>query len=182
MALHFITGAPGAGKTAVSNEVAARGYTIYDTDDPDHTGIAGWHNLQTGEYVAGFNELEVTEDLLNTHIWRLTSAALEDFRSRSETELIYLCGRLRDAKPVISASKQVVFLAVSAATIRTRLAKRSATPGEVEWGREPWQVEKSIAVNEALEAEYRALGAVMIDADRPLEQVVDDVLVATAQE
>ena len=77
MPLTFITGAPGSGKTAVSNEIASRGYSIYDTDDPNHTGIAGWHDLATGAYVAGFNELEVTEDLLSTHMWKLTDAALK---------------------------------------------------------------------------------------------------------
>ena len=182
MSLNFITGAPGAGKTAVTDEISRRGYKIYDTDDPEHTGIAGWHNLQTGEYVAGFNELEVTEDLLATHIWRLTPEALGDFRSQSNSELIYLCGRLRDAKPLIEVSRHLVFLTVSAETIERRLTQRAKIPGEVEWGRESWQVDRSISVNKELEAEYRALGAIMIDAERPLMAVVDEVITATTQE
>jgi hypothetical protein len=179
MSLSFITGAPGAGKTAVTNEIAGRGYTIYDTDDPNHTGIAGWHNLQTGEYVAGFNELAVTEELLATHIWRPTPSALKDFSSRAQSESIYLCGRLRDAKPVIEASRHLLFLTVSAATIEQRLAQRASIPGEVDWGREPWQVERSVFVNRELEAEYRALRAVMINADQPLVAVVDEIVSAT---
>jgi len=180
MSLNFITGAPGSGKTAVTNEISARGFTIYDTDDPNRTGMAGWHDLATDEYVAGFNELEVTEDLLTTHIWRLTNSALDEFKARSMTELVFLCGRLRDAQSVLRVSQHVVFLTVSSQTIEDRLAKRANIPGEVEWGREPWQVERSIAVNRQIEEEYRKLGAIMIDANQPLVEVVDRIIEATA--
>jgi broad-specificity NMP kinase len=181
MSLIFITGAPGSGKTAATAEIAGRGFTIYDTDDPNHTGMAGWHNLATGKYVAGFNEVEVTEDLLATHVWGLTSNVLDELQLRSETELIYLCGRLRDAQSVLTASQAVLFLTVSGQTIEDRLKKRAKTPGEVEWGREPWQVERSIAVNQQIEEEYRKIGAVMIDANLPLVEVVDCIINATAQ-
>ena len=180
MPLNFITGAPGSGKTAVTNEIAARGFAIYDTDDPNHTGMAGWHNLATGDYVAGFNELEVTEDLLATHIWRLTSDALDEFQLRSNAELIYLCGRLRDAQAVLSVSQHIVFLTVSGKTIEDRLGKRAKIPGEVEWGREPWQVERSILVNQQIEDEYRKIGAIMIDANQPIVNVVDCIIDTTA--
>lgn len=181
MPLIFITGAPGSGKTAVTKEISTRGFTIYDTDDPNHTGMAGWHNLATGKYVAGFNELEVTEALLATHMWRLTHEALKDLRTRAESKPIYLCGRLRDAKSVIDASQHILFLTVSGATIEDRLLKRAKVPGEVDWGQEPWQIERSIAVNQEIELEYRNLGAIMINADRPLTDVVDDIIEATGQ-
>lgn len=181
MALNFITGAPGSGKTAVTKEIAARGLTVYDIDDPERTGMAGWHNLATGEYTAGFNELEVTEALLTTHAWRLTQDALQELQSRSEKELIYLCGRLRDAKPVIDISKYLAFLTVSGETIRQRLKQRAATPGEVTWGKEEWQIERSVAINSRTEEEYRNLGAIMINAEQPIEVVVNHIIDATAQ-
>lgn len=180
MSLSFITGAPGSGKTAVSHELAARGYRVYDTDDPNHMGIAGWHNLASGKYVAGFNELEVTEELLSTHIWKLTDVAIERFKNESKSEQMYLCGRLRDSQPVIAASRHIVFLAVGGATIARRLENRAKIPGEVDWGREPWQIERSIVVNQELEAEYRSMGAAIINADRPLAEVVEDVLTTTS--
>lgn len=179
MPLNFITGAPGSGKTEVTKEIALRGYSIYDTDDPGHTGIAGWHNLKTGEYVAGFNELGVTEHLLETHVWKLTSDAVRDFQARSASELIFLCGRLRDAKSIIEVSAHVVFLKVSASTIKERLDKRAKIPGEVEWGKESWQIERSIEVNQQLEEEYRNLGAIMINTEQPIISVVDEIIERT---
>lgn len=179
MPLNFITGAPGSGKTSVTNEITARGLTIYDVDDPNQTGLAGWHNLATGEYVAGFNELELTEDLLATHVWRLTQQAVEDLRLRSERETIYLCGRLRDPKPVIDISESLLFLMVSGETIRRRLEARAQIPGEVEWGKKAWQIEHSVLVNPQIEEEYRKLGAIMIDAERPIVEVVDTIIDAT---
>ena len=182
MAINFITGAPGSGKTAVTGEMSARGYNIYDTDDPNHTGMAGWHNLTSGDYVAGFNELPVTDDLLANHTWRLTNKAFNDFRQRGTTENIYLCGRIRDAKSVIEASRHIVFLTVLGETIEERIAIRSEMPGVVEWGREPWQVKRSIEVNKVIEEEYRNIGAIMIDANQPLVDVVNDIITKTNQE
>lgn len=179
MSLYFITGAPGAGKSAVTTGMEAKGYAIYDTDDPERTGMAGWHSLETGEYVAGYNEVEVTERLLKTHLWKLTDAALEGFVERAESESIYLCGRLRDARPVIEVADRILFLRLPDAVVDERLIRRSQIPGEVEWGGEPWQREKSMQVNRQIEEEYRALGAVMINADQPRELVVAAVIEAT---
>jgi broad-specificity NMP kinase len=180
MPLNFITGAPGSGKTTVTNEMISRGLTAYDTDDQDRTGMSGWHNLKTGGYVAGFNELDVTEEFLLTHSWKLTDRSLSELKERSQHELIYLCGRLRDAEAVIIASKQIFFLTVSGESIESRLKKRATIPGKVEWGKEYWQIERSVAVNKEIEEEYRVLGAIMINANRPLKNVVDDIILATA--
>jgi adenylate kinase family enzyme len=180
MSLSFITGAAGSGKTSVARELVDRGYEVHDTDDPNHTGIAGWHERESGMYVAGFNELEVTEELLETHVWRLTDAAVAGFQERARTHQVYLAGRLREAEAVITASDYLVYLTVSSETIADRLVKRAQIPGEVEWGKEAWQIEKSITVNQELEMEYRALGAIMINAERPLETVADEIIGVTA--
>jgi len=180
MSLTFITGAPGSGKSAVTNEIASRGFAICDTDDPSRTGRAGWHNLETGNYVAGFNELQVTEDLLVTHIWKLTDTAIHEFRAMSQTEQVYLCGRLRDPQPLTAISNYLVFLTVEDGTIADRLTARAKIPGEVEWGKEKWQVERSIVVNRQIENEYRDLGAIMINAEQSVSAVVDDILKNTA--
>lgn len=72
-----------------------------------------------------------------------------------------------------------MFLTVSGATIEERLVARAKITGEVEWGRKPWQIDRSIAVNQQLEEEYRKIGAIMIDANRPLLEVVDDIIATT---
>jgi shikimate kinase len=176
MSLNYITGAPGSGKTAVTNELLARNYSAFDTDDQERTGMSGWHNLETGRYVAAYNELEVTEELLQTHVWRLTTGSLAGFQDRAKFEDIYLCGRLRDSRAVIEASKHVMFLTISGETIATRLAERARRQNEVDWGREQWQVDRSIVVNEELEVEYKKMGAIMIDAGQPIARVVDDIV------
>ena len=180
MSLIFITGASGSGKTSVTREMVRSGFSAYDTDDPNHTGIAGWYNKSTDEYLAGFNEVKVTNELLETYVWRLSSEALNTFIRRSKLEQIYLCGRLRDASKIIEAAHHLIFLTVSGETIRTRLEQRAQIPGEVEWGREPGQIERSIEVNKEIENEYRKLGAVMINADQPLANVVEDIIHVTA--
>lgn len=181
MSLSFITGAPGSGKTKLTGELLNRGCAAFDTDDPKRTGIAGWHNLETGKYVAGFNEIDVTEDLLKTHIWRLTDAALDRLTAEAEYKQTYLCGRLRDAEELIKRSDFILFLVLSGETIKNRLVERSKIPGEVDWGSEQWQIDRSIKVNQEIEADYRRLGAVMIDAERPISLVADQVIKVTTK-
>lgn len=181
MAVNFITGAPGAGKTTLTDEMVMRGYTAYDTDDPGRTGMAGWHDLRTKEYVAGFNEIPLTDELFQTHVWRLTDSAIEDFRIRGRNELIYLSGRLKSPESVISICKHIVFLTVSGNVIDARLTARSLMPGVVEWGSERSQIDRSIVINEEITEEYRALGAIMINAERPIAEIANDIIAATRE-
>lgn len=177
MALVYVSGVPTSGKTAIVNELGVRGYEAHDTDDPNHSGIAGWHNLETGEYVAGFNELVLTPDVLETHIWRLTDGTLMRFRSEAYERLIHLCGALREPEDIIAASDHIIWLATNEETIRERF-KLSR---EVEWGQEEWQVQRTIERNQLLEREYRQIGAVIVDATQPLNQVVDSIIAVTAE-
>lgn len=179
MPLAFVTGAPGAGKTSLQTELDARGYSAYDTDDPERTGIAGWHNISTGEYLAGFNEVPVTKELLETHIWRLTDTAIADFQRRAENEAIYLCGSLRDPNKVIAISDYIAFLTLPGHLVEARLLERSKVPGQVEWGREQWQREASVQRNQELATFYGSIGAIMIRADQPVDMVVADLIAAT---
>ncbi len=175
MSLIYVTGAPTSGKTAICGELSARGYEAHDTDDPQHTGIGGWHNLASGKYVGGFNELEVTPEMLATHIWKLTDGTLERFRDRANERQIYLCGTLRDPQAIIEASDYVIWLATNEETIRERFK----LPREVDWGNEEWQVEQTIRVNLEREAQYTGLGAITIDSMQPLEVVVDNIIAVT---
>lgn len=176
MSLVHVTGSATSGKTAVAEALAERGYAAYDTDDPGHTGLSGWHNLETGEYVAGFNELEVTPELLETHIWRLADGAIPRLQKEAKEQPVYLCGLLRDPNPVVEASRYVVWLATDEETIRERFK----LPREVTWGQEEWQIRRTIALNDEREEQFRRLGAIMLDARQPLTQVVNDLVEATS--
>lgn len=175
MSLVFVTGAPTSGKTALAEVLVERGYLAHDTDDPGHTGISGWHSLETGEFVAGFNELEVTEELMSTHEWRLADGVLDTLQAQAQTETVYLCGSLRDEEPLINASQYVIWLVTDEKTIRERFQ----LPREVTWGKEEWQVARTIVRNREKEEQFRLLGAIMIDSRQPLDKVADQVIQET---
>lgn len=137
MALIYVAGAPGAGKSELARELSARGHEAHDTDDPERTGMSGWHDKASGKYVAGFNEVPLTPDFMEGHRWQLTEAALRDFKERSRDKWIFLCGSLREPESVLAISTHVAFLMVNEETIRQRLAERALKPGVVDWGVSP---------------------------------------------
>lgn len=177
MSLTFITGAPTAGKTAVAEQLSARGLEVHETDDPGHTGIAGWHRRDSGAYVAGYNELDISDpETLTTHVWRLTEGTVDRFRAQAHDRKIYLCGVLREPEELVAVADHVIFLATDEETIRYRFT----LPRDVEWGSQPWQIETTIERNTELEEQFRGFGATIINATRPLDAVVDDILAITA--
>lgn len=179
MSLVFVTGSPTSGKSAVASRLSERGFEAYDTDDEKRTGISGWYNLATGERVGGFNEMPegAGPEWLDEHIWQLSPEALDRFATDAQEKMIYLCGFFRQPEVVIKASKYVIWLATDEATIKNRFK----LPRNVDWGKEEWQVQRTVDRNNELEAAYRHIGAIIIDSRQPLDHVVDEVISSTTE-
>jgi ribose 1,5-bisphosphokinase PhnN len=65
-----------------------------------------------------------------------------------------------------------VCLVIDDETLRRRLAARTTN----EFGKQPGELEAALARNQDAEAQYRNFGVTTIDATRPLDAVVRDVL------
>jgi hypothetical protein len=66
----------------------------------------------------------------------------------------------------------VVCLVIDDETLRGRLATRTTN----EFGKHPGELEAALARNQEAEAQYRKPGVATVDATRPLDAVVRDVL------
>ncbi len=61
------------------------------------------------------------------------------------------------------------------------IRKRVLFPRDHTYGTKPHELAKAIADNERKEAEYRRLGAIMVDARQPIEKVVDEIIAGVAK-
>ncbi len=100
-------------------------------------------------------------------------AALVD---RADDRLVFLCGSTANEDEVWHLFARVVYLAIDEQTLRDRLASRTCN----DFGKSPTELEAILSWHQVGEADYRRFGAVVIDATRPLHEVVDNILEAAA--
>jgi shikimate kinase len=170
VSLIFITGVAGSGKSAIRKELSARGYEAYDTDKD---GLSEWFNKDTGKSVYspreewGSRSAEwYAKHELNTSLDRIRELA-----TQAKTKVIFLCGSTSNRREVMKLCSLVVGLDISEEVLRQRIAARKNL-----FGKQQHELDKILEWRKKVTADIRRAGAIIIDANRPLEEVVDDVV------
>jgi hypothetical protein len=152
---YLVEGLSGTGKSAVYDELVRRGYYAISTDrawsfhaDPD-TGLPGGNASH------------------ETWVWDQRKAVVE-LESR-EPEALFVCGSSRNRDQFLRYFTKVFNLRIDDATMRHRLEGRT----DDDWPLGQAGVELMLDLNRNDE---KPAGAIDIDATRPLDQVVDDLL------
>lgn len=152
---YLVEGLSGVGKTSVHEELIRRGYTAINTDrawayhaDPE-TGMPGG--------VSGHE----------TWFWD-QHAAISELES-PESEVLFVCGSSRNSDRFLHYFTTVFNLRIDDDTMRRRLERRT----EDDWPLGQEGVELMLELNRRGE---RLPGAIEVDATRPLEQVVDELV------
>ena len=174
VALVYVTGISGAGKSAVCGELRRRGYEAHDTDEEEN---AVWVNRETGEVtaVAGA-EQRSRPGWLNDQEWRVVPSKVDALAGRADGRLVFLCGSAANDREVWHLFARVIYLAIDEPTLRDRLASRTSN----DFGRQPTELEAILSWHKVAEDDYLRLGATAVDATLPLQEVVDKVLEAAA--
>ena len=164
MAVVLITGNPGSGKTAVSQELGRRGRAVLDADEIAH------HETHAG--VPADTLEEPTREWLAGHRWvwgrgRLQRAITE--RAPREGHL-FVCGIAMDLEELLDLFDVVFLLSLDAVTQVSRLDAPSNAH------RNAAQRQEIIDGLPIFEQQMRALGAVVIDARSPTHQVAERIL------
>lgn len=175
MALFYVTGLSGTGKSAVLNELQARGYHARGVDED---GYADWINRAIGTP----GEFPTDDQDLDFHAWYQANewvlsaeriAALSREAARLRTP-VFLCGTASGDDTVWHLFEKVLALVADVATLKQRIATRTN-----KFGKAPDELAAILRWHTGYETVYRGFGAVVIDAARPLNQVVDEILAAS---
>jgi gluconate kinase len=152
---YLVDGLSGAGKSSVYEELVRRGYNAISADrawahhaDPD-TGLPGG---------------PISHD---TWMWDQQKAVSE--LASPEPEVLFVCGSSRNRDHFLPYFTKVFNLRIDDDTMRRRLAARTAD----DWPLGQQGVELMLELNRRDEG---PAGAIDVDASRPLDQVVDEVL------
>jgi dephospho-CoA kinase len=155
----LVTGMSGTGKSSVLVELDRLGYRIVDTDDP---GWTEW--VESSDEPAGGEQLWV-EDRMD-----------ELLRSDDERTL-FVQGCVRNQVKFYDRFDSVVLLSAPAEVILDRIARRTTNP----FGKTPEERERILHDLEAIEPLLREDCTHELDAGRPLEEVVADLIAIAGQ-
>lgn len=175
MSLFYVTGLSGAGKSAVLDELTARGCEARGVDED---GYADWVHRVTGA-VEDYDEDEPGFDFhawYRSHNWVLSAERITALHAEAQAlgRPVFLCGVADGDRAVWQLFDKVVALIIDVPTMRRRIAARSNL-----FGQSPEEMASLVGWHAGYEEGYRRFGAVIVDATRPLDRVVDDVLAAS---
>jgi broad-specificity NMP kinase len=162
---YLITGRGGTGKSTVNLELIRRGRNSIDGDDKS-LGLAAWRNLSTGERVVVENPDSVDTSVID---WLWDRATLEKIVSAPGE--LFLCGSAENDLEFFSEFSLVFVLDLEPNEHLSRLQSRSDN-----YGKDEAKQAQILDWQKQLVKDASALGATVIDASKPVENVVNDIL------
>ncbi len=169
--LVWVTGLSGTGKSAVARRLRDLGHRTVDADDH---GVSAWRCRETGELVVPPPRQERPADWIERHGWHIDVERVRALVDPSDERPLFLFGAVENEAEVLALADVVVCLVADTETLRYRLAARRGN----DFGKAPHEIEAVLSWHGVYEDRHAALGAVMVDATRPLEDVADAVLAA----
>jgi len=171
MALYYITGTPGSGKTTVLAELKRRGYEAYGTDED---GLASFYHTVTGKQdFGGQTAEERTEDWRRYREWKVPAEKVEALRVQAVNKTIFLCGvSANDATDFWDKFARVFCLYIPPAEVKRRILARP----ENNFGKNAHELASVLEWAGYAKQQYTDLGAIIIDATQPVANVVDAII------
>ncbi len=167
----LITGVSGSGKTTIAAELTKLGHNARNMDSVE--GLCAWINLATGQPDPDFQRLSV-DDWLDKYDWLWDEKRLKNLLS--ETPDTFFCGSSGNQDRFYGLFDKVFLLAMNDELIRDRILNNSR---DHDYGRRPGEIDAIIGYYEDFQDKAIAAGAVVIDAKKPVNEIVNLILAET---
>ena len=172
MPLIWLTGVPGAGKSTVRRELVRRGEIAHDADEE---GFRVLLDRATGLPADDPGRGHRPPNWHERHWYPIARDRVDDLRRSAEHDVVFLAGSVPNELDVWDLFDLVLCLVVDDETLRHRLESRT----DNDFGKDPAVRDAVLGWNATSALDYKRFGATLIDATRPLKDVVDDVLAAS---
>jgi uridine kinase len=175
MPLIYITGPSGAGKSTVRKELQKRGYEAHDIDED---GMSAWYNIETGKKVQRPDPPERPANWYDHHVYRMSPERVKALSERAKNKVIFLCGIPANDLELADYYGKVICLVIDEETMKHRVTNRETNT----FGRSPEELKLMLYWHGKMLERYEKFGAIMVDAMRPLDKVVNEVIEVVTNE
>ena len=168
MALFFITGIAGTGKSTILEELTSRGFEAYGVDEH---GFAFWHNINSG-YVHPKSSVKThhrTPEFLKAHSWKISRQMVKDLAEKSKGKIVFLCGVAMNDDEIWDLFSGVFALTIDQDTLKHRLATRTTN----DYGKAKHELELTLDQHSVSSELYKKYNYTILDATKPIQQLVD---------
>jgi shikimate kinase len=170
MALIYITGVAGTGKSTICQQLRQLGYTAYDADVD---GFMGWQHIASGEWVCGYDMPNyLSKSWFEEYQWALSRVRVEQAALEAANKPVFICGTSANDEDVHDLLHHVMFLTLDEQILRQRLATRDTNS----FGKTEDELNHVLRWIQPAEEYYRNFGAFMLNAAEPVEHVVSQIL------
>ena len=152
-----MTGMSGTGKSSALAELGRRGYRVVDTDDP------GWRE---------YREDPEPSDELHRGEWLWVEEKIAALLDSDDGRSLFVQGCVRNQSKFYDRFDAVVLLSAPADVLLDRIARRTTN----DYGKTPLERAMVLADLAEIEPLLRQGCTHELDASRPLDEVVDDLI------
>jgi adenylate kinase family enzyme len=167
----LIIGRAGSGKSSVARELLTRGYDAYDADKVP--GLARWEDAKTGQPTRPNDVAYIDSSKFH---WNWQTKKIDSLLASKPN--LFLCGGADNDLSFASSFDQTFILNPSPRVQSQRLQSMQRSQ-ENTYGTHPDMIPIVLAEQAELAAAAAEMGATVINADQPIDKVVDDILNST---
>lgn len=164
----LVTGVSGSGKTTIAAELTKQGHDACNMDYVP--GLCSWVNLATGQSEPDFT-ITSAQDWQDKYDWLWDEQKLTELLANSHDT--FFCGSSGNQQRFYSLFGKIFLLKMNAQLIRDRVLNSER---EHDYGKLPGEIDAIIGYHESFQEHAIEAGAVVIDAKRPLTEIVDLIL------
>lgn len=153
-----IDGISGTGKTTTAEELTRRGYKAIDAD----AAFGYWGDPKTGEPTDVQHQLN--------WIWDLSK--VKSLAEEAANETVFVCGGAMNQDKIRDVFDRRFTLVIDDETMEHRLLNRTNN----DFGKHPEDLARQLEWNKGTVEYAKRIGSIVVDATKPISEVVDDIL------
>ncbi len=164
----YITGVSGTGKTTIAKELSRRGFYTISIDEVD--GLCSWVHQGTREKHGG-KDTKLTPEFVHAHDWICDIEYLTRLLNKN-VDVAFVLGMAGNQNNFLPMFDKILLLQCSPETFSKRIDMRT----DNDFGKDPHIKKGILGRYQTYAKEILAKGAISINTEKPIDQVVDEVI------